>query len=61
MTGRGDKRRKSSAVGKNESSDGMDVNTALVDIEQLPKERHSAAMALSKIVTDGIRDRSKAG
>lgn len=58
-TGRGDKRRKSSTVPKAKQSD--DVETALVSIEELPKDRQNAAVALTKVVADGVRERSKAG
>lgn len=56
--GRQDKRRKSSPA---ESKVVMDTDTALVPIDQLPKERQSVAQALSKITTSDIQNRVKSG
>lgn len=55
------KRRKSSAPPAAETEDKQDVDTALVDIEQLPKERQVPATALSKTVSENIRERAKEG
>jgi len=49
---RQDKRRKSAAP---------DVKTEVVDIDQLPEGRKKIAVALSKIITDEVNSRAKAG
>lgn len=54
---RADKKRKS---GVKESA-AKDPTTALVDISALPKERQNVAIALTKLVSDGVRDREKSG
>ena len=50
---RQDKRRKSAAP--------PDPDTALVDIDRLPADRQKIAVALSKIITEDVQQRSKAG
>lgn len=57
---RADKRRKSS-VPDTKATSRLDTETALVDIDDLPKDRQNVAKALSKIVADDVRGRSKAG
>jgi len=55
---RPDKRRKSSqAVNKG----ALDVDTALVDIDQLPADRKKVGQALSKTIAEDIQERAKAG
>ncbi|GAB7349288.1 hypothetical protein MBLNU459_g8433t1 [Dothideomycetes sp. NU459] len=58
---RENKRRKSSAPPATKVQDKPDADTALVEIDQLPKERQGAATALSKIISDDVRERAKAG
>lgn len=53
-----DKKRKSSAAAKLASED---PDTAIVDIEKLPKERQNIAVALSKVIVESIADQVKAG
>jgi hypothetical protein len=56
--GRQDKRRKSSATAKLASED---PETALVSIEKLPSERQKIAVALSKVIAEGIAEQVKLG
>lgn len=56
------KRRKSSAPAADTSNQPeTDVETALVDIDQLPAERKKAAEHLSKLIKDDVTTRAKAG
>lgn len=58
---RENKRRKSNAPTAVETLDVQDVDTALVDIDQLPKERQNPATALSKMISEHARERAKEG
>ncbi|KAM0723851.1 hypothetical protein Q7P37_000841 [Cladosporium fusiforme] len=55
---RQDKRRKSSGTGKTASED---PETAIVQIDKLPKERQPIAIALSKVIADVTAEQVKAG
>ncbi|WPG98230.1 transcription factor bye1 [Acrodontium crateriforme] len=57
---RQEKRRKSSPQDVKESAT-PDPDTALVDISKLPSERQKVAQALSKIITEDVQARAKAG
>jgi len=57
-TARPDKRRKSSQINGMGSAD---AETALVDIDQLPADRKKVAEVLSKLISEDVQDRAKAG
>lgn len=57
---RAEKRRKSTAPASSHSKK-VDTETELVDIDKLPADRKKVADALSKLISDDVNERSKAG
>lgn len=58
-SGRQDKKRKSAATGESKAAAAQDANTALVKIENLPKDRQNVAQALSKLIISVLQQRSE--
>ena len=61
-----EEKRRSSACNKRRKSEQqkeekVDVETALVDIDQLPKERQNVAKRLASVLADGVREKVTAG
>ncbi|CAK3956501.1 histone deacetylase complex subunit cti6 [Lecanosticta acicola] len=60
-SGRQDKKRKSAAASESKAAALQDTDTALVKIENLPKDRQSVAQALNKIITADLKQRVSSG